>query len=467
MKSAMPKPTDRLSAILALALVAALGGFLFGFDSGVINGAVNALSEEFGVAGLGTGLAVSLMLLGCAVGAFLAGTLADRFGRKPCMIVTAVAFAISGMGSALAFGVGDFIAWRLLGGFAVGAASVLAPAYISEIAPAALRGRLASLQQLAIVVGLFVAFLSNYLIAHAAGDADQPFWLGYRAWRWMLAVEVVPALVYLVGAIFIPESPRWLATHGRLQEARAIFVWLGESPDLAVAERTTDGSGELGRPRFADLMVPGARRFLPIIWAGIWLSAFQQLVGINVVFYYGATLWEAVGFGESKAMMVNVISGVVNIGSTLVAIALIDRIGRRPLLLIGSAGMAISLGILAVVFATAGTSAAGTLELGRGAAMTALLAANVFVFAFGVSWGPVVWVLLGEMFPNRIRGSGLAIAAAVQWVTNFLISTSFPVLLATLGLGAAYALYALAAVVSFFFVHRKIAETRGRTLEQM
>lgn len=463
----MRAPTYRLSAILPLALVAALGGFLFGFDSGVINGAVNALSDEFGVAGVKTGLAVSLMLLGCAVGAFLAGTLADRFGRKPCMIATAVAFAISGMGSALAFGVGDFIFWRLLGGFAVGAASVLAPAYISEIAPAALRGRLASLQQLAIVGGLFVAFLSNYLIAHAAGDAGQPFWFGYRAWRWMLAVEVLPALIYLVGAGFVPESPRWLATHRRLDEARAIFVWLGESPDLAVAERKSDGSGELGRPRFADLMVPGTRRFLPIIWAGIRLSAFQQLVGINVVFYYGATLWEAVGFGESKAMMINVISGVVNIGSTLVAIALIDRIGRRPLLLAGSAGMAISLGTLAVVFAAAGVGESGTLQLGKGAGMTALLAANVFVFAFGVSWGPVVWVLLGEMFPNRIRGSGLAVAAAVQWVVNFFISTSFPVLLSNLGLGVAYTLYALAAVVSFVFVHRKIKETRGRTLEQM
>ena len=459
----MNAPTYRLSAILPLSIVAALGGFLFGFDSGVINGAVNALAKEFGVAGFGTGLSVSLMLLGCAVGAFLAGTLADRFGRKPCMIATAVAFAISGVGSAVAFGVADFIAWRLMGGFAIGAASVLAPAYISEIAPAELRGRLASLQQLAIVVGLFASFLSNYAIAHLAGDAGQPFWLGYTAWRWMLGVEALPALVYLVGALLVPESPRWLAAHGRVDEARAIFVRLGESPDLAVAQTAS----ELGRPRLADVLVPGTRRLLPIVWAGIWLSAFQQLVGINVVFYYGSTLWQAAGFDESRALLINVISGAVNIGSTLVAIALIDRLGRRPLLLAGSAGMAVSLGILAVVFGSAVQDAAGTLQLGKTEAMVALLAANGFILAFGVSWGPAVWVLLGEMFPNRIRGSGLAIAAAVQWVANFAISVSFPSLLASIGLGGAYGLYALAAAASFVFVLRKVSETRGRTLEQM
>lgn len=450
-------PTYRLSAIIPLALVAALGGFLFGFDSGVINGAVDALAKEFGVTGLGTGLSVSLMLLGCAAGAFLAGTLADRFGRKPCMIATGAAFAISGLGSALAFGVADFIAWRLMGGFAIGAASVLAPAYISEIAPAALRGRLASLQQLAIVCGLFASFLSNYLIAHLAGGADHAWLLGYQGWRWMLAVEALPALVYFVGAWLVPESPRWLAAHGHHAEAAKVFARLGETaPEIAATELT--------RPRLADVLVPGTRRLLPIVWAGIWLSAFQQLVGINVVFYYGSTLWQAAGFDESKALLINVVSGAINIGSTLVAMALIDRLGRRPLLLAGSVGMTVSLGLVAAIFSLADKNAAGGLQLTSAQATTALIAAHGFIISFGISWGPAVWVLLGEMFPTRIRGSALAIAAAVQWVANFLISTTFPWLLATIGLGGAYALYALAAAISLVFVQRRISETRGTVL---
>jgi SP family sugar:H+ symporter-like MFS transporter len=453
--------------VLFISAVAAIGGFLFGFDSGVINGTVGALESAFGASNLGTGFSVASVLLGCAVGALAAGPLADRHGRRPMMMVTAVVFAISAWGSGASDDIGWFVFYRLFGGLGVGAASVLAPAYIAEVAPAALRGRLATLQQLAIVVGLFCAFLSNFMIATASGGADQPFWLGIDAWSWMFWVELIPALLFLAGAIAIPESPRFLMAQGRAEEARAVFKNIApgaEDEQVAEVRRSLHGEQE---PRLSDLFVEGTTKIQRIVWVGIALSAFQQLVGINVVFYYGSELWQAAGFDESQALFINVASGLTNIVSTFIAIALVDRLGRKPLLLTGSLGMAVALGALAYIFATAGLGPDGRLALTGRSGIAALAAANAYIVFFGMSWGPVVWVLLGEMFNNRIRGAALAVSASAQWLANFAVTMTFPILLDWIGLGGAYGLYASAAALSLYFVARFVRETRGRRLEEM
>jgi SP family sugar:H+ symporter-like MFS transporter len=454
--------------IILISCVAAIGGFLFGFDSGVINGTVEALQKSFNSSSVGAGFNVASMLLGCAGGALAAGTLADKLGRRTVMLITAVFFTVSAWGSGIAHSSGEFVFYRLLGGFAVGAASILCPAYISEVAPPARRGSLASLQQLAIVLGLFMAFLSNFLIARASGGASEVFWWGFQAWQWMFWVELLPSLGFLVALLFIPESPRYLVAAGRDEAAAAVLARLGQASNAAakVAEiRQTMVAGH--KPRMSDLYDKTAGRIRPILWVGIGLAAFQQLVGINVVFYYGAVLWQAAGFSENDALLINVISGAVNIGSTFVAIGLVDKLGRKPLLVFGSVGMTLMLGLLAVIFATAGLDSAGKLHLGSREGTIALIAANAYIFCFGVSWGPVMWVMLGEMFSNQFRGAALSISGFVQWTSNFAITMTFPVLLAFFGLGGAYGLYTLFAAASIVFVVLLIRETKGKSLEEM
>jgi SP family sugar:H+ symporter-like MFS transporter len=452
--------------VALLAAVAALGGFLFGFDSGVINGTVQALRRALGAGAWDSDFAVAIALLGSAAGAFVAGNLADRFGRKPALLATAVAFLASLLGAGLAGSVPVFDLWRLLGGFAIGAASVLSPLYIAEVAPAALRGRLAALQQLAIVLGLFIAFVSNYLLAGAAGGAAAPLWGHFAAWRWMFWVGTVPALALFAGALLIPESPRYLVSAGKLDQAAAVFRRLGADA-AAEVEEVRRSLEARRRPRLGDLLAPGTGRLRPIVWVGIALSVFQQFVGINVFFYYGEVLWEAAGSSESSALAKNVVTGTVNIVATLIAIGLIDRVGRKPLLTAGSVGMFLALAALAVIFGTGTLDAAGGLHLGREAAWAGVAAANLYILAFGVSWGPAVWVLLGEMFGNQYRGLALAVAAAAQWLANFAVTLTFPLLLRGVGLAGAYSLYATAALLSLFFVLRFVPETRGKRLEEM
>jgi SP family sugar:H+ symporter-like MFS transporter len=450
---------------VALSSVAAAGGFLFGFDSGVINGAVDALAAAFGTQAAATGFAVASVLLGCAVGAFLAGALADFMGRRPTMLLNAVVFLISAFVTGAASSAGVFIVGRLLGGLAIGAASVLAPMYISEVAPAHLRGRLSSLQQLAIVLGLFGAFLSNYLIAQAAGGPSGTFWLNAPAWRWMFWMEAVPAALFLAGVLLIPESPRFLVANGKRDQALRVFARIGGDADSLVRQVQESLKGE-HRPRLSDLIDQGGR-VAPVVWVGIGLAAFQQFVGINVIFYYGEVLWKAAGATEEEALRINLLTGFVNILATIPAILLIDRRGRKPLLVAGSIGMALTLGVMALIFASAGVGADGKPVLDRMEAVTGLVAANLYILAFGMSWGPVMWVLLGEMFPNRLRGAALAVCGATNWVSNFAVTLTFLPLLKGAGLAGAYGLYAGAAALSLLFVWSAVRETKGKTLEQM
>jgi len=459
----------RTGRVVRLAVTAALGGFLFGFDSAVINGANTAIADTFGLGSGQMAFVVSIALIGSAIGAWFAGQLADSLGRRRVMVIAAILFAVSGVGTAFPPNVEILMLWRLVGGAAIGVASVVAPMYIAEIAPAGLRGRLGSLQQLAIVLGIFATGLTNYLIIELAGSATSEWLFGIEAWQWMFLVEVVPAMLYLALALRIPESPRYLVEAGRPREAKAVLESIfttDQSETVREIQSTLDGDH---KPRLGDLRGP---RFglLPIVWVGIILSALQQLVGINAVFYYSNLIWQSVGFSEDQAFFTSMITNLVNVGTTILAIALIDRVGRKRLLLTGSSGMVVTLAILTFIFGTApqvANATGGTEPSLAGATATfAVIAFNVYVFFFGMSWGPVVWVLLGEMFPNRIRAAALAVAAAAQWLANFAVSTAFPPI-ADRSLTVAYGIFTLFAVVSIFFVRRRVPETTGKSLEEI
>jgi SP family sugar:H+ symporter-like MFS transporter len=451
---------------IMISVVAAIGGFLFGFDTAVINGAVDSIHAAFGLSSAATGLAVASALVGSAIGAWFAGPVADRIGRIRVMMIASVVFAISSVGAGCAITVWDFTAWRVLGGIGVGIASVIAPAYIAEVAPAELRGRLGSLQQLAIVLGIFVALLVDAFFARVAGSAGHTLWLGAAAWRWMFIAGLVPSIAYGVLAAQIPESPRYLIAKGKLEAAATVLRRvLG---DIDIQGKIASIAATMKSEHVPSLRDLRGGRFglLGIVWSGIALSAFQQFVGINVIFYYSTTLWHSVGLSESDALLITVATSVTNVVVTLVAIALVDKLGRRPLLLIGSAGMAVCLALMAFCF-THSVTVGGQVSLVAPYGTLALVAANGYVVFFGLSWGPVVWVLLGEMFPNRIRAAALAVAAAAQWVANFAVSMSFPVLAGSVGLSVAYGMFATFAVLSFVFVSRFVRETRGKELEEM
>ncbi len=453
--------------IILITLVATIGGFLFGYDSGVINGTVDGLQKAFHSDSAGTGFNVASILLGCSVGAFMAGWLADKFGRRTILLIASVCFSASALGAGLAQNSLQFIVVRVLGGLAVGAASVLAPAYISEVTPAKYRGALSSVQQIAIISGLFASFLSNYLLARKAGGSTAILAMGLEAWRWMFWVMLVPSVVFFFSLLFIPESPRFLVASRKKEKALAVLTRLMGAADAQSKLNEIDASlvADHHRPKLTDIL-DSKRLFRPIVWVGLGLATFQQLVGINVVFYYGAVLWKSAGFKESDALLINVLSGAVSILACLVATAVIDRLGRKPLLLIGSIGMAVTLGTMAVVFATARVSN-GALDLVGSSGPIALVAANLYVMFFNVSWGPVMWVMLGEMFPNQIRGSGLAISGLAQWLANFGITMTFPMLLSGIGLGGAYGVYAAFAIVSIVFILKAVHETKGKELEEM
>ena len=453
--------------VFAIVAVATIGGFMFGYDSGVINGTQDGLQQAFSLTKFETGFNVAAILVGCAFGAFIAGRLADSIGRRTVMIIAAIFFLVS------AFAAGDapssivFILARFIGGLGVGAASVLCPAYISEVTPARSRGKLASLQQVMIIIGLTGAFLANYVLAKVSGGSTGTLWMGYPAWRWMFWMQVIPAAIFLIMLLIIPESPRFLVSRGRLAQAEKV---LAKIFGAAEAKRKVDEiakslAADHHRPKLSDLL-DSAGKVRRIVWVGIGLAVFQQLVGINVVFYYGTVLWESVGFSESDSLLINVITGVLSIGACIFTIFTVDRIGRKPLLIVGSVGMAVTLATVAAAFAT-GSLVNGTLQLSHPAGVVALASVCLYVVFFNLSWGPVMWILLGEMFPNQIRGSGLAVAGFAQWMANYGISVSFPVMAASLGLVVTYGFYALAALVSFFFVRAMVNETKGVELEHM
>ncbi|KQX47763.1 MULTISPECIES: sugar porter family MFS transporter [unclassified Streptomyces] len=456
---------DHLGHVIFITASAAMGGFLFGYDSSVINGAVEAIRSRYDIGSGTLAQVIAIALIGCAIGAATAGRIADRIGRIRCMQISAVLFAVSAIGSALPFALWDLALWRIVGGFAIGMASVIGPAYIAEVAPAAYRGRLGSFQQAAIVIGIAISQLVNYGILQLA-DGDQRGEIGgLEAWQWMLGVMVVPALLYGLLSLAIPESPRFLISVGRTARAKEVLAEVeGEGVDLdrRVAEIDRAMRSE-HKSTFRDLLVAGSRfRLLPIVWVGIGLSVFQQLVGINVAFYYSATLWQSVGIDPSSSFFYSFTTSIINIIGTVIAMVLVDRVGRKPLALVGSVGMAIALAFEAWAFSA--DLVDGKLPETQG--VVALVAAHVFVLFFALSWGVVVWVFLGEMFPNKIRAAALGVAASAQWIANWAITASFPSL-ADWNLSGTYIIYTVFAVLSIPFVLRYVKETKGKALEEM
>ncbi len=491
-------PAVHTGRVVYIAAIAALGGFLFGYDSSVINGANKAVFYEFQISSETLqGFTVAIALLGSAAGAFIGGQLTDKFGRKKVMVTAAILFLVAGIGQALPFALLDFMFWRLLGGFAIGLAAVVSPMYITEIAPAHLRGRLSSLFQLAIVTGIFATQVVNQIIINIVPDnppavegnpvvpavsANNELALGLDAWQWMFLCMIVPSVIFWVLSLTLPESPRYLVAKDRDEEARATLEQIYDedvSGRLQAIEQSLAGEHKMS---LSDIK---GRSFglKPIVWIGIILAALQQLAGINAVFYYSNLIWTAVGFPETEAFLTSTIISVVNVIFTLVAIALIDRVGRKPLLLIGSIGMFITLGILTIIFQTApqctdaiinaggqdGCSIAADLGnplLEGSSATAAVVMLNLYVAFFAATWGPIIWVLLGEMFPNKMRAAAMSVGVMANWLANFLVSEFFPSL-AGVSLGLAYGIFTTFALVSFFYVLKYVKETKGVRLEDM
>nr|WP_162890379.1 sugar porter family MFS transporter [Streptomyces olivoreticuli] len=454
---------DHLGHVIFITAAAAMGGFLFGYDSSVINGAVEGIRGKYDIGSAALAQVIAIALIGCAIGAATAGRIADRIGRIRVMQISATLFTISAVGSALPFALWDLAFWRVLGGIAIGMASVIGPAYIAEVSPPAYRGRLGSFQQAAIVVGIAISQLVNWGILNLADGDQRGHLMGIEAWQLMLGVMVVPAVLYGLLSFAIPESPRFLISVGKTDRAKAVLADVeGHTVDLdkRVAEIELAMHSE-EKSTFKDLLGSKAG-FLPIVWVGIGLSVFQQLVGINVAFYYSATLWQSVGIDPSDSFLYSFTTSIINIVGTVIAMIFVDRIGRKPLALIGSAGMAISLALEAWAFAS--KAADGSLPTTQGT--VALVAAHAFVLFFALSWGVVVWVFLGEMFPNRIRAAALGVAASAQWIANWAITASFPSL-ADWNLSGTYVIYAVFAVLSIPFVLKFVKETKGKALEEM
>jgi sugar porter (SP) family MFS transporter len=437
-------PADRVY-VVGIAAVAAISGLLFGYDTAIINGALMFLRDQFRLSDFQTEIAASSLLVGCLAGAAAAGTLSDRYGRKRLMLVASVLFCVSSLGTALPRTLLEFIVARFIAGTAIGVASVLAPLYIAEVSPAAIRGRLVTLNQMAIVTGILLSYFVSWLLSG----------LGPSSWRWMFASAGIPSGILFVSLLFIPESPRWLVKQCRLPEA--MITLRRVNGDVAAASEAASISDSLSTETgsFRELLAPRLRRPLAI---AILLAIFQQITGINTVIYYGAILFREHGgqASASSAIGANVTIGAMNFLCTMFAVMFIDRIGRKPLLLVGSAGMAISLGALAFAFRM--TPVPATLIL-------TLVLCYVAFFAIGL--GPGVWVYISELFPTAVRGRAMSAATLCLWAACLAVTLSFLTLVEHLGAAGAFACYAAVCIVTFLFVWRFTPETKGRTLEQI
>jgi MFS transporter, SP family, arabinose:H+ symporter len=455
------RPAYNMRYIWLVTLVSAMGGLLFGYDWVVIGGAKPFYEKFFGLTTPSQiGWAMSSALVGCLVGALVSGALSDRFGRKKLLILAAFLFTVTGILTALSPNFTVFIANRLLGGVAIGLASNLSPMYIAEISPAATRGKFVSVNQLTIVIGILAAQLTNWLIARpvpaGATAADiLASWNGQTGWRWMFGAEALPALLFFLLMFLVPESPRWLVKNGRDEAAEKVLARVGGPAFAAEALadiQATLAAGEIRRVRYRDLLEPGLTRVLVI---GIVLAVYQQWCGINVIFYYAQEIFTAAGYGVSDVLFNIVITGTVNLIFTLVAIRLVDRRGRKPLMMLGSAGLALVFGLIGASYA------AGSLGL----QVLVLVVAAMGLYA--LSLAPVTWVLLSEIFPNRIRGAAMSVSTFALWSACFVLTYTFPLLNKGIGPARTFWLYAGISVLGFLFIKSRVRETKGKTLEQI
>ncbi len=449
-----------LKYVWLITITAALGGLLFGYDWVVIGGAKPFFERYFRLTDPSqVGWANSCALIGCLVGAIVAGVLSDRFGRKPLLHCAALLFAVTSIGNALSTNFSVFIFWRMLGGTAIGLASNLSPMYIAEIAPASMRGRLVSINQLTIVVGILLAQFINWLIARdVPKDATDEFimssWYGQYGWRWMFAMTSVPAIIFFISMFFVPESPRWLAKNGRFKDASEILTKIGgisySSNALKDIEETL--KNDTKKVDFRELFKPDLRKPLAL---GIMLAVFQQWCGINVIFNYAEEIFRAANYDISDVMKNIAWTGSVNMAFTFVALGVVDKIGRRPLMLFGAGGLAVIYMILGGCY----------MHKVQGLPMLILVLSAIGCYA--MSLAPVTWVVISEIFPNRIRGAAMAVAVTALWSACFILTYTFPILNKKLGPAHTFWIYAAICLFGFTYIFYRLPETKGKTLEQI
>ena len=451
--SASAGGAERRKFVNRAAAITATGGLLFGYDTGVISGALLFIRQDFVLTSFLEGIIVSFLLVGAMVGALSGGPLSDRIGRRPTTLLAAIIFGLGALAVAFAPSVAFIILGRFLLGLGVGLASMIVPLYIAEIAPASRRGALVSLNQLMITIGILLSYIVGVLFTPIEG------------WRYMFGVALIPALILGIGMFSLPESPRWLFEHGRLDKAREV-LGRSRSPEevdqeLQEMQDIKNLEGNQERVSFAELLAPFVR---PALIIGIGLAIFQQITGINTVIYYAPTILQGVGFSEGGAIAATALGvGVVNVGFTILAVRIIDRAGRRPLLLIGLVGMTISLALLGTVFASGATGEDASVL--AGVLATACLA--MYIASFAISLGPVFWLMISEIYPLRIRGTAMSVASIANWGSNFLVALMFPVLLAALGGATLFWLFAFLGIVAWVFIYFRVPETKNRSLEEI
>jgi sugar porter (SP) family MFS transporter len=460
--SSRPAPEGHLNLryLWMISLVAALGGLLFGYDWVVIGGAKPFFERYFNLDTESLkGWANSCALIGCLVGALAAGALSDRFGRKRLLVLAAVLFAVTSLGNALAHSFTSFVVWRMLGGAAIGLASGLSPLYIAEVAPASMRGRLVSVNQLTIVIGILLAQLVNWsLVRHLPVGATNDFiassWFGQMSWRWMFGLTAIPSVLFFIGMVVVPESPRWLMKNQRPAEARAILAKIGgaEYAAAAMADIEETLATETAKVDFRELLEP---RLIPVLVLGVTLAVFQQWCGINVIFNYAEEIFKAAGYDISSVLSNIAWTGSVNLVFTFVALGTVDRFGRRPLMLVGSIGLAVIYTAMGICYANGVTG------------LPVLLLVLAAIGCYSMSLAPVTWVIISEIFPNRIRGAAMSVAVSSLWIACFILTYTFPMLNKALGAHGTFWLYAAICVLGYFFIRWRLPETKGKSLEQI
>jgi len=440
---------NSLKYVYQCTFVAAVGGLLFGYDTAVVAGAIGFIQQKYQLSAAMTGWVASCALVGCMVGAMFAGGLSDKLGRKKVLMISAVAFAVSSLGIMIPADLNSFIVFRFIGGIGIGIASMLAPMYISEIAPAEIRGRLISIYQLGIVIGILLIYFVNAGIAALYDEA----WNVDHGWRWMFGSGVIPSIIFIVLLLIVPESPRWLAQQNRWQQAEDVLIKVnGENKArtelVAIREALAQHQGS-----FSELLKPGLRTALII---GVVLAIFSQVTGINVIMYYAPEIFKATGDGSSSALLQTILVGGINVLMTIVAIKYVDRLGRKKLLLIGSAGMAVCLALIGYAFFA-----------GLSAGYWVLAGILLYISFFAISLGPLTFVVVAEIFPTHIRGRAMSVAIFFLWLSVYIVSQTFPMLLEAIGSAWTFWIYMVMSLFAFLFVWKKVPETKEKTLEEI
>lgn len=436
--------------VILISCAAALGGLLFGYDTAVISGAIGFLQIKFALGSAAVGWVTSCILIGCAIGVSIAGVLSDMFGRKKILVLSAIIFASSSVGAALAGSYLTLVVWRMLAGIGIGLTSLITPLYIAEMAPPEVRGKLVSVNQLAITIGIFIVYFINAAIASGSSQA----WNVNSGWRWMMGVGVIPSALFLLALIPAGESPRWLHQHGKADAALAVLKKVESNEQDAQDQLTEIEKSEkiVNDTRFRDLF---NKTWLPVLIIGVLLALFQQFSGSNAIMYYAPEIFKGAGFGQNGAFMATVSIGVINMVITIVSLGLVDRVGRKKLLGWGSFAMSMCMLVVAICFFVH-ASAALTLTF-------VLLA----IASYAISLAPVTWILLSEMIPSRIRGRAMSICTVVLWLSDFVLSYTFPILTQNIGEGWTFMLYVVVTLVSAIFVWKMLPETKGKSLEEI